>query len=98
MEVLEWKKHVKEHEPVVITGKGTTTTFKTKAVIARTNLGLLLQAITYATEKKKIKRIYFEGNIQSYTYADEGASLYDPANILRLNQNVKPVAVRSLAR
>src|SRR5690606_7853879 len=45
--------------------------------IARTNLGLLLKAIQYVTEKKKVKNLYFEGNINSYTYADEGASLYD---------------------
>jgi F-box protein 18 (helicase) len=29
------------------------------------------------TEKKKGKHIYFEGNISSYTYADDGTSLYD---------------------
>src|SRR5690606_41164308 len=33
------------------------------------------------TEKKKVKQIYFEGNINSYTYADEGASLYDVLNL-----------------
>src|SRR5204863_7862484 len=27
------------------------------------------------------KHIYFEGNISSYTYADEGASLYDVLNL-----------------
>jgi F-box protein 18 (helicase) len=54
---------------------------KTKAVIARTNLGLLLKAIEYVTKKKEVKSIYFEGNINSYTYADEGASLYDVLNL-----------------
>ncbi|MFA9390178.1 MAG: UvrD-helicase domain-containing protein [Prolixibacteraceae bacterium] len=77
MEVLNWKKHLFEYESVSITGKGTTKEHKTKAVLARTNLGLLLKAIEYITEKKRIKHIYFEGNINSYTYADEGASLYD---------------------
>lgn len=81
VEVLRWKRHLKPHEQVAITGKGTTGIFKTKAVIARSNLGLLLKAIHYVTEKKKIKRIYFEGNIQSYTYAEEGASLYDVLNL-----------------
>ncbi len=33
--------------------------------------------IEYVTENPKVKHIYFEGNINSYTYADEGASLYD---------------------
>jgi F-box protein 18 (helicase) len=49
--------------------------------LARTNLGLLLKAIEYVTERKKIKHIYFEGNINSYTYADDGASLYDILNL-----------------
>ncbi|MCC7050691.1 MAG: ATP-dependent helicase [Bacteroidia bacterium] len=80
-EILEWKGHFKEHKTVIITGKGSHKEFKSKAVIARTNLGLLLKAIEYATEKKKIKHIYFEGNINSYTYADEGTSLYDVLNL-----------------
>lgn len=81
MEILKWKNYLFEYKPVDITGKGTTKEHKTKAVLARTNLGLLLKAIEYVTEKKKIKHIYFEGNINSYTYADEGASLYDILNL-----------------
>ncbi len=77
MEVLWWKNHIADYQPVPITGKGNTAASKTKAVLARTNLGLLLKAIEYVTEKTEIKSIYFEGNINSYTYADEGASLYD---------------------
>lgn len=81
MEVLKWKNHLDDYKPLSITGKGDTKTHKVKAVLARTNLGLLLKAIEYVTEKKKIKHIYFEGNINSYTYADEGASLYDILNL-----------------
>ena len=77
MEVLQWKKHIDEHKPIPIAGKGNSKENKTKAVLARTNLGLLVKAIEYVTEKKKVNHIYFEGNINSYTYADEGASLYD---------------------
>ncbi len=75
--ILQWKNHLGEYKEVMITGKGTHHEQVTKAVIARTNLGLLLKAIAYVTEKKSLKHIYFEGNINSYTYADEGASLYD---------------------
>ena len=50
---------------------------KAKAVLARTNLGLLVKAIEYVTEKRQVKRLHFEGNINSYTYAADGASLYD---------------------
>jgi superfamily I DNA/RNA helicase len=81
MEVLQWKKHIDEHKPIPIAGKGNSKENKTKAVLARTNLGLLVKAIEYVTEKKKVNHIYFEGNINSYTYADEGASLYDVLNL-----------------
>jgi F-box protein, helicase, 18 len=81
MEVLKFKEHLGEYHSIPITGKGESKEIKTKAVLARTNLGLLLKAIEYVTEKKKVKHIYFEGNINSYTYADEGASLYDVLNL-----------------
>lgn len=81
MEVLKWKKHLKGYTPIPITGKGNSNGLTTKAVLARTNLGLLLKAIEYVTENRKVKHIYFEGNINSYTYADEGASLYDVLNL-----------------
>jgi F-box protein, helicase, 18 len=81
MEILKWKKHIDQDRHVLINGKGTGNEYKTRAVLARTNLGLLLKAIDYVTEKKKVKQLYFEGNINSYTYADEGASLYDVLNL-----------------
>lgn len=77
MAILDWKNHLQDILPVNITGKGSCKEKKTKAVLARTNLGLLLKVIEYVTEKKNLKHIYFEGNINSYTYADEGATLYD---------------------
>jgi len=81
LEIIQWKKHLSDLKPVSITGSGKSLEHKTKAVLARTNLGLLLKAIEYVTEKKKVKQIYFEGNINSYTYAEEGASLYDVLNL-----------------
>lgn len=81
LNILKWKEAINIDPPKEITGKGTSKEIKTKAVIARTNLGLLLKAIEYVTEKKDSRNIYFEGNINSYTYADEGASLYDVLNL-----------------
>jgi superfamily I DNA/RNA helicase len=82
IEILKLKKHLDEqHQTIQITGKGQSKEIKTKAVLARTNLGLLLKAIEYVTEKKNLKHIYFEGNINSYTYADDGTSLYDVLNL-----------------
>jgi len=81
VEVLKYKKHINDLHKAVITGKGVFSGLKTKAILARTNLGLLLKAIKYVTEKRNVKNIYFEGNINSYTYADEGTSLYDVLNL-----------------
>ena len=76
-----------EYKKMQITGKGTNKKFKgdirkpqTQAVIGRTNLGLLLKAIEYIDG---LNTIYFEGSIYSYTYADEGTSLYDVLNLYK---------------
>lgn len=81
MQVLSWKNHLLETEPVTISGKGQPLPAKTKATLARSNLGLLVRAITYITEHPEVDKLYFEGNINSYTYADDGASLYDVLNL-----------------
>lgn len=91
IDVLNWKNLIgEEFEPFYIEGKGTGKENKVKAIIARTNLGLLLKAIEFVIEKKSVKHIYFEGNINSYTYADEGTSLYDVLNLY----NRKPALIR----
>jgi F-box protein, helicase, 18 len=79
--VVNWKKHLEDIQVPEIHGNGTSKAFKEKAVLARTNLGLLLKAIEYLQERENIKQIYFEGNINSYTYADDGTSLYDVLNL-----------------
>jgi superfamily I DNA/RNA helicase len=81
MAVLERKSIIGKYDPATISGNGTSKESKTKAILARTNLGLLLKAIEYVTDRKNVKQIYFEGNINSYTYADDGASLYDVLNL-----------------
>jgi superfamily I DNA/RNA helicase len=81
IEILKWKNHFNKPLALTITGKGENKTGKTKAIIARTNLGLILKAIEFITENTKVKHIYFEGNINSYTYADNGTSLYDVLNL-----------------
>jgi hypothetical protein len=95
--ILSWKNHLYDQEPVPITGKGVDTKAGTKATIARTNLGLLVKAIEYITDNRKVEHIYFEGNISSYTYADDGASLYD---VLSLSNNshdrIRDKLVRSM--
>jgi superfamily I DNA/RNA helicase len=81
MEVLKWKGHLAAHPPVTVIGQGKTKAHAVKAVLARTNLGLLLRAIESVMGKNQVKRLYFEGNFNSYTYADDGTSLYDVLNL-----------------
>lgn len=81
MGILEWKKLLEDYKALLIKGKGNNNKKISKAIIARTNLGLLLKAIEQVTEQNKITSLYFEGNINSYTYADDGASLYDVLNL-----------------
>jgi F-box protein 18 (helicase) len=88
--ILDWKKKLHDFDRVSITGAGSDTGEISKATIARTNLGLLLKAIEYITDNRKVRNIYFEGNINSYTYADDGASLYDVLNLY----NNKPDRIR----
>ena len=87
VQTLQLKNLLLDHKPAIITGAGVNQALNTKAVLARTNLGLLLKAIEYVQEKKDLKQIYFEGNINSYTYADEGASLYDVLNLYNGNRH-----------
>ncbi|RZJ70802.1 MAG: ATP-dependent helicase [Flavobacterium sp.] len=87
METLRLKNLLEPHRPMTILGKGSGKKIKSNAVIARTNLGLLIKAIEYVTERKNIRHIYFEGNINSYTYAEEGASLYDILSLHNKNYN-----------
>ena len=97
VEILKWKKHLFEHKPVLINGKGAKKDLKSKAILARTNLGLLAKAIENVVEKKKVKHIYFEGNINSYTYADDGASLYDVLNLYnKKRKQIKDKLIREM--
>ena len=80
--VLKLKKLLGEETTVKITGKGAAANeIRTRATLARTNLGLLLKAIEFMDFNPQVSGIYFEGNINSYTYADDGTSLYDVLNL-----------------
>jgi superfamily I DNA/RNA helicase len=79
--ILGWKKALNQPPAVNLIGAGKPApTIRTRATLGRTNLGLLLNAIAQ-WQHGEIKTIYFEGNINSYTFADEGASLYDVLNL-----------------
>jgi superfamily I DNA/RNA helicase len=94
--VLGWKQHLNIDIDFEIKGTAQAKSNKSKAVLARTNLGLLLKAIAYVKEKDK-QNIYFEGNISSYTYADDGTSLYDVLNLyLGKRYSIKDALIREM--
>ena len=80
-DIVGWKNHLDLPANINITGHGKPGKIKTKAVIARTNAGLLVRAIEMLIEQKKISKVYFEGRIDSYTFGGEGASIYDVLNL-----------------
>ncbi|PBQ34951.1 DNA helicase [Sphingobacteriaceae bacterium] len=95
--VLGWKNYFRAQENIVINGGGQTTGLKIKAIIARTNLGLLLEAISFITKKEHGTSIYFEGNINSYTYAEDGASLYDVLHLYNRKRGaIKDKIIRTM--
>lgn len=80
-DVIHWKQYLKGAPAITITGLGKPGKIQSRAVIARTNAGLLVKAIELLIEKKEIGSVYFEGRIENYTYANEGASIYDVLNL-----------------
>lgn len=86
--VLTWKRHLNKDLRFFIRGKGKGRERHSSAVLARTNLGLLLKAIEFVTDSSQTQRIYFEGNINSYTYAEEGTSLYDVLSLYNGNRKI----------
>lgn len=87
-EILDLKDVLGLKPETIVTGLGRNSGIKSKAIIARTNLGLLLRAIEYISDNKSVKHIYFEGNINSYSYAEEGTSLYDVLNLYNSNYHL----------
>ncbi|OQX96223.1 MAG: DNA helicase, partial [Bacteroidetes bacterium 4572_117] len=81
IKILKTKEHFTDVKPVVIKGLGENNKLKSKVIIARTNVTLLLKAIELLIEDSKINKVYFEGNISSYTYASDGGSIYDVLNL-----------------
>ncbi len=96
-ECLGWKRHLGTHGPVTITGAGRSRKTRTRSVLARTNLFLLRNAIDTVLSDASIRKIYFEGNLASYTYASEGASIYDVLSLYTgKHDRIRDSAIRNM--
>lgn len=87
MQCLMWKQFFNKDELITIKGIGKSSKSKLKATLARTNLSLLKTAIDMTSGRSPVKNLYFEGNLSSYTYASEGASIYDVLSLYLNNRN-----------
>lgn len=77
-EYLQWKLMLTGQLIPKITGVGGKRKDGMKATLARTNLGLLMRAIDLVYDQQSVGHLYFEGNLNSYTYTGEGGvSVYD---------------------
>lgn len=83
MEVLNQKQLIGEtvFPKIKGTANGKHDSLLSRSVLGRTNSGLLVEAISQLVEEKTIKTLYFEGNFNSYTYADQNGSVYDVLNL-----------------
>lgn len=81
--VLDWKKHLGTFAPFPIEGWAPAVQGgEEKAILARSNFGLLFNAIEYTSRHPDCGKIHFEGGIHSYTFAEDGSSLYDVLNLV----------------
>lgn len=87
-EILKWKNLIGEYSILPIKGSGGKNSNQLKATIARTNLGLLGKAFEFVDQKQKTQSLYFEGNVNSYLYTDDGASLFDVLNLYNHNHEM----------
>jgi F-box protein, helicase, 18 len=95
--VLDWKTHLGGPATMPIVGKGKHSKAQSKAIIARSNLSLIAKAFDYIQSGTKAKKIYFEGHINSYTYAEDGASLYDILNLYNdKKENIRDPLIRQM--
>ncbi len=79
--VLSTKNHIEYTVVPDIKGQGQATAEKVNATLGRTNGAILVDVIEKLVDTETIKSVYFEGHFQSYTYADEGGSVYDVLNL-----------------
>jgi F-box protein 18 (helicase) len=97
MDCLSWKRLLGDAPPVIIHGMGTSGKMRSRAIIARSNLALLKKAIDAVQNDRTVKKIYFEGNISSYTYAAESASIYDVLNLyLEQPQRIRDPLIQTM--
>lgn len=97
LEIIKLKNLLNNQIILPIRGVGKKVSNNFNATLARTNLGLLSKAFDLITNENKNISLYFEGNLNSYLYADDGASIFDVLNLYNQNyDSIKDNIIRSM--
>ncbi|TAJ11497.1 ATP-dependent helicase [Marinilabiliaceae bacterium JC017] len=79
--VLDLKKQLGKAPNINIFGMGNHKDIHSRVTLARTNSALLSRAIELLIQQREISKIYFEGQLGSYTFSEEGGSVFDILNL-----------------
>jgi len=79
--ILRLKAEIGLPSSTAINGLGSNTSIQSRLTLARSNSKLVSKAIELLIQQKEISKIYFEGQISSYTFSEDGGSIYDVLNL-----------------
>jgi len=85
--VLNLKALIGRNGQSQVYGMGRPGVIRNRATLARSNSALLTRAIELLIQQRELKSIYFEGQLSSYTFSDEGGSVYDILNLYNGNRH-----------
>ncbi|MCU4175261.1 UvrD-helicase domain-containing protein [Carboxylicivirga sp. N1Y90] len=86
--ILNLKSHIGLDGSARISGRGQHKTINNRLTLARSNSSLLSRAIELLVQQRELSKIYFEGQLNSYTFSDEGGSIYDILNLYNGNRHL----------
>ncbi|WP_430817289.1 3'-5' exonuclease [Carboxylicivirga sp. RSCT41] len=79
--ILQLKAEIGQNSKVNILGLGNQKAINSRITLARSNSKLVSRAIEMLIQQREINKIYFEGQLSSYTFSDDGGSIYDVLNL-----------------
>ncbi len=79
--ILNLKVEINQPNKANIIGLGNNSGIKSRVTLARSNSKLVSRAIELLIQQKELKKIYFEGQLSSYTFSEDGGSIYDVLNL-----------------
>ncbi|WP_289055496.1 UvrD-helicase domain-containing protein [Carboxylicivirga marina] len=79
--ILQLKTEIGQSSKINLQGLGQQHSIQSRVTLARSNSKLVSRAIELLIQQKELNKIYFEGQLSSYTFSEEGGSIYDVLNL-----------------